>query len=186
MLGIWNLSLPGASFPVWDSIWLSEPQLDTGKSRMFLISAFISKQASFVMKKVVVLTASSVIIMLCYLVWRVHSGKHNVLITCARPHSQENGVSSVMCVIARLFILTLLHFFHSVTENGGSILWQHHWTAEDWTGVLSNGLLWQEVSFLPQGRTFQIQSDTDIILPMCSDVHFHHCFNCSRLCKMRS
>lgn len=121
MLGIWNLSLPGASFPVWDSIWLSEPQLDTGKSRMFLISAFLNKQASFVMKKVVVLTASSVIVMLCYLVWRVHSGKHNALITCARPHSQENGVSSVMCAIARLFILTLLHFF-----SFGDRKWRQH------------------------------------------------------------
>lgn len=46
----------------------------------------------------------------------------------------------------------------SLTENGGSILRQHHRTAEDRAGVLPNGLLWQEVSFLPQGEARSIHS----------------------------
>lgn len=80
---------------------------------------------------------------------------------------------SLMCVIKPLFVVTLLHICHSVAENGGSVLWQHHWAAEDWTRVLPNGLLRQEVSFLPQGKAYQIQShlvcpDTVMILLMRS------------------
>lgn len=120
------------------------------------VSALINKQASFVMMMVVVVTLPSVTVTLHYLLWCVYSGQHNVLITCARPHSQENAGDLVTCVITLLFISALLHVYHYVTENGGGVLWQHHRAAEDWTGVLSNGLLWQEVSFLPQGRTFQI------------------------------
>lgn len=84
-------------------------------------------------------------------VWGVCSIKHNVLITCARPHSTGKAHFGP-CVIKSLFIVTLLRVYFSVTENGGSVLRQHHRAAKDWTGVLPNGLLRQEVSFLPQGR----------------------------------
>lgn len=57
-----------------------------------------------------------------YAVRNVYSVKHNVLITCARPHSSRNAEDSVACVIKSLFIMTLLHVYLSVTENGGSVL----------------------------------------------------------------
>lgn len=83
--------------------------------------------------------------------WGVCGVKHNVLITCAHPHSTGKAHFG-SCVIKSLFIVTLLRVYFSVTENGGSVLRQHHWAAKDWTGVLPNGFLRQEVSFLPQGR----------------------------------
>lgn len=96
-------------------------------------------------------------------VWSLYGAKHNVLITCARPLSSGDAEDSAMCVMKSLFIRTVLHVHHSVTENGGSVLWQHHRTAEDWTGVLPNGLLWQEVSFLPQGKAHHLVRPPDTV-----------------------
>lgn len=60
------------------------------------------------------------------------------------------------------------HVSRSLTENGGSVLRQHHRTAEDRAGVLPNGLLRQEVSFLPQGEARSIHSHLVEVEQRCS------------------
>lgn len=134
------------------------------------ISAVIAKQASSVMLEGEIF-GSVVLILLCSVrsIWR-QTQCPNYLCT---PTLIRKCMDSLMCVIKSLFVVTLLHICHSVAENGGSVLWQHHWAAEDWTRVLPNGLLRQEVSFLPQGKAYQIQShlvcpDTVMILLMRS------------------
>lgn len=80
-----------------------------------------------------------------------------------------------MCVIKSLFIMAVLHVYLCVTENGGSVLRQHHRTTADRTGVLSDGLLRQEVSFLPQGKRKSrfYCPGTGVILLVCSDEHLY-------------
>lgn len=41
------------------------------------------------------------------------------------------------------------------TENGGGVLWQHHGAAATRAGVLQGGILWSEISLLPQGELLQ-------------------------------
>lgn len=110
VLGIWDLSLPGAGVPIWDFIWLSESQLDTGKQSLtgsqFLL--LLSNKPPLRCREV---RFFSFLCCCCSVVRSAHSAKHNALITWAHPHSSRHAGDSGTCVIKLFFMVTLLHVF---------------------------------------------------------------------------